>query len=627
MGLFAELKRRNVVRVGAAYVVLGWVLAQVVEFAFEAFGAPDWALKSVVVLLLLGLPLVLFFAWAFELTPEGVKREKDVDRSQSITSQTGRKLDRAIIVVLLLAVAWFAWDKFIAEPGPDAAQTAATTADTIDAMPAPTPAKNAPREKSVAVLPFVAMSDGPDDEYFADGLTEEILNSLAQLPELLVTARTSAFSFKGQDIPVQEIALALGVRHIVEGSVRRSGDRLRVTAQLIRAEDGFHLWSENYDSTSTDAIAVQENIAEQIAAAMDVVLDERKREAMRKAGLRDIEAFTIYQKAIELFESAHGEVETVVGLREANVLFEQVIEMVPEFYLVYWDHSDLYAHIVGDDSIGYRTEGVTDEDVASALDTALADYEAAARYAPTREVRLLAEIDHAYISGDWHDLDRKVKNALGQERCEESSWESIIANTLGYAEEFLAHSYNMLECDPRRSLSWFNAARAASRAGNAEEALRLAREGMDIAPGGWLATELVRALINAGRYEEADQQIERQIDDPITYTFFKLMLAAHQGQQQLAAKILADMDAMAETTNYWPMIGEALTGKRESANRRAGVIDQHPQGPASLLQAALWCGCGAPWDIESTPNLASKLEDGGLTWPPPTITKFPLKDW
>ena len=130
------------------------------------------------------------------------------------------------------------------------------------------------------------MSSGPDDEYFADGLTEEILNSLAQLPELLVTARTSAFSFKGRDIPVQEIATALGVRHIVEGSVRKSGERLRVTAQLIRANDGFHLWSETYDSTSADTIAVQENIAEKIAVAMDIVLDEGKREAMRQAGLR-----------------------------------------------------------------------------------------------------------------------------------------------------------------------------------------------------------------------------------------------------------------------------------------------------------------------------------------------------
>ncbi|MGB5166541.1 MAG: hypothetical protein WBN09_01400 [Woeseiaceae bacterium] len=625
MGLFAELKRRNVVRVGAAYVVLGWVIAQVAEFSLEAFGAPDWALKSVIVILLLGLPLVLFFAWAFELTPDGVKREADVDRSQSITSQTGRKLDRAIIGILLLAVAWFAWDKFIASPGDAAAPVAESQNETSDASALP--AENATKEKSVAVLPFVAMSSGPDDEYFADGLTEEILNSLAQLPELLVTARTSAFSFKGQDVPVQEIAKALGVRHIVEGSVRRSGDRLRVTAQLIRADDGFHLWSENYDSTSTDAIAVQENIAEQIATAMNIVLDERRREAMRRSGLRDPEAFTLYQKAIELFEYAHGEVETVVGLREANALFEQVIEKVPEYYGVYWDHSDMYVHILNDDSIGYRAEGVTDEDVAGAFDAAIADYKAAARYAPTREIRELAEIDLAFVSGDWKNLGRKVKNALGVERCIQSTWEPIIATTMGFAEEFLKLAYHSLECDPRRSLSWLNTARAASRAGKHEEALKIAREGMEIAPGTWLATELVRSLIAAREYDEAALQIEEHIGDAFLRHFFRSMLAAHRGDAQLAKTLIEELDAMDETGHYMPMMAEAFSGQRESANRRAALIDQHAHGAQSLAQATLWCGCGAPWDIEHTPNFAATLEGSGLSWPPESVTQFPLKDW
>ena len=200
MSFTAELKRRNVIRVGIAYIIVGWVLAQIAEFAFENFGAPAWVLKSVVVVLLLGLPLALIFAWAFEMTPEGLKREADVDRSRSVTSQTGRKLDFLIIGILVLALGWFSFDKFYANTG---------------SQPLPEPTV---LEKSVAVLPFVALSNGTDDEYFADGLTEEILNSLAQLPELLVTARTSAFSFKGQNIPIQEIAAALGVNHIVEGS-------------------------------------------------------------------------------------------------------------------------------------------------------------------------------------------------------------------------------------------------------------------------------------------------------------------------------------------------------------------------------------------------------------------------
>jgi hypothetical protein len=187
MSFFAELSRRNVIRVAIAYTVVSWVLAQIAEFAFENFGAPDWVLKSVVVVLLLGLPVVLIFAWAFELTPEGIKREKEVDRSESITSQTGHKLDRTIIVVLLIALVWFAWDKFTGtnDSQPVTASVTDTASVVTEAGPAPPEA-----DKSVAVLPFVAMSSGPDDEYFADGLTEEILNSLAQLPELLVTAAT-----------------------------------------------------------------------------------------------------------------------------------------------------------------------------------------------------------------------------------------------------------------------------------------------------------------------------------------------------------------------------------------------------------------------------------------------------
>ena len=329
MSLIAELKRRNVVRVGAAYIVIGWVLAQVAEFAFSNFGAPEWVLKAVVVVLMLGLPLALFFAWAFEMTPDGVKREKDVDRSQSITTTTGRKLDRIIIGVLVFAVGWFAWDKFSPATPTDITEEIVSIELT---------------GSSVAVLPFVAMSTGPDDGYFADGLTEEILNSLAQLPELLVTSRTSAFSFKGTDLPVQEIAAALQVEHIVEGSVRRSGDRLRVTAQLIRADDDSHLWSETYDSTSTDAIAVQEDIAEKIAVAMDIVLDDDKRKAMREVGLRDPEAFTLYQKGNEKFNLAHGQMRTTVGLKQANEYYDKVIERVPSFAPAYLDRSDLAQH-------------------------------------------------------------------------------------------------------------------------------------------------------------------------------------------------------------------------------------------------------------------------------------------
>jgi len=339
----------------------------------------------------------LIFSWVYEMTPEGLRKERDIDRTASITPQTGRRIDRVIIVVLVMALGFFAIDKYVLHSHAPDVVGAAPVAEAVEAVPA----EEGPPAKSVAVLPFVAMSDGPDDEYFADGLTEEILNSLAQLPELLVTARTSAFVFKGDDLPpVPEIARQLGVKHVVEGSVRRSGERLRVTAQLIRAEDGFHLWSKNYDSTSADTINVQENIAERIAIALDVVLDEEKSAAMRKAGLRDVEAFTAYQKGMKLFNEAHSRNDIVAGLRAANEYFDKVIERVPNYPDVYARHSDLYTHMMNDDVWGERGDLYTEEEAAAAYPAAIADLQAALQYTDKREELLKRELDLAVAQGN-----------------------------------------------------------------------------------------------------------------------------------------------------------------------------------------------------------------------------------
>ena len=617
MTLFAELKRRNVVRVGLAYAVIGWVVAQIAEFAFENFGAPDWVLKTVVVLLLLGLPIVLVFAWAFEITPDGVKREKDVDRSESITSQTGRKLDRTIIVVLVVALAWFAWDKFSAGRQP---VHQPTNTEISSAEPEV-------EDKSVAVLPFVAMSSGQDDEYFADGLTEEILNSLAQLPELLVTARTSAFSFKGQDIPVQEIATALGVRHIVEGSVRRSGDRLRVTAQLIRAEDGFHLWSENYDSRSTDTIAVQENIAEQIAAALDVVLDERKREAMRQAGLRDVEAFTTYQKGLRIYAAAHGEMDTIEGLILANEEFERVIERVPDFTQVYVDHSDLFIHLLSNEASGTTDSGVAEEVLGSAYAVAIADYEAAGRHAKNNEVRRMLELDLAFISGDWKGIGQRIERAINEPGCYEGNWLPVVAGVFGYSEIYTKRAYDVLACDPRHSLSWFTTSRSALKAGDKTEALRVAREGMDIAPGGWLTSAYTRALLANGLSDEARALFDNTPMDDVGSLLTAALLAGHAGDKEKIDLISRQIWDRGTDGNFWGLIVAAWAGDREESNRLAAKIDEHHFGAPTLAQIANWCSCGAPWDLEVTPNFAAKIAEANVPWPPAADLEFPLKNW
>ena len=340
MSFFAEIKRRNVARVGFAYVVIGWILAQVAEFAFENFGAPDWVLKSVIVIILLGLPIALFLAWAFELTPDGVKREEEVDRSQSITQTTGRKLNGVIIGALVLALAYSVWERQ-SIPEPVAAIDTADVAQDSE----PSDVEESPVDdvvvRSIAVLPFVNMSSDQEQEWFSDGLTEELLNALARTPDLLVAARTSSFKFKGAAEDIPTIAKALGVAHILEGSVRSGGDQLRVTAQLIRASDGFHLWSETYDRNPEDVIAIQEEIAIKIATALQTAMDPEALAKMVSSGTRSVPAYNAYLQGLAFGAStlSTGDTYTFLGAKES---YERAIELDPDFSLAYWKLADFW---------------------------------------------------------------------------------------------------------------------------------------------------------------------------------------------------------------------------------------------------------------------------------------------
>jgi len=349
MTFFAELKRRNVIRVGIAYAVIGWCLAQVAEFAFENFGAPEWVLKTFVVVLLLGLPIALFFAWAFELTPEGVKREKDVDRSRSITHSTGRKLDFVIIGALVIALAYLVWER---QTGVEQIEPAAQ----LDPAMADDTAPGGSDKRSIAVLPFVNMSSDQEQEWFADGLTEEILNSLARTPDLLVTARTTSFGYKGSTDPVPEIAAALGVDHVLEGSVRRGDEKFRITAQLIRAADGFHLWSETYDRHMQDIIATQEEIAIQIASALETALDPEALANMMDAGTSSVEAYEAYLTGLGALRSADLSGDPYETL-DAMESFNHAVDVDPEFAKAYGYISLFWALQLQSNQMYY---GVTD---------------------------------------------------------------------------------------------------------------------------------------------------------------------------------------------------------------------------------------------------------------------------
>ncbi|MGB5450101.1 MAG: hypothetical protein WBM80_14335 [Woeseiaceae bacterium] len=313
MSLFNELKRRNVFRVAIAYLVASWLLLQLADVLVPLLTLPEWVSRLILLLLVILFVPVLIAAWALELTPEGLKLEKNVDRDQSTAPRTGKKLNTVIIGTLALAVIILLADKVFLSGD-----------ESGDAGP---PSQV---EKSVAVLPFSDLSQGKDQEWFADGLAEEILNALARTPDLLISARTSTFAYKGTDKDVPTIAAELGVAHVLEGSVRRSGDRIRVTAQLIRAKDGFHLWSQNYDRDATDIIEIQEDLAIQIASALETTMDPASLADMVRVGTRSVAAYQAYIHGAAL--RARAVLENRVALmKSAYDFFEEARQQDPGF--------------------------------------------------------------------------------------------------------------------------------------------------------------------------------------------------------------------------------------------------------------------------------------------------------
>jgi TolB-like protein len=317
MSFFNELNRRNVLRVAAAYLVVAWLIIQVAETIFPLFGFDDSPARIIVMVLAIGFIPAILFAWAFELTPDGLKKERDVDRSQSITPHTGQKLDRVVIVMLALALGYFSIDKFVLDPARDSA----LVEETAQQVRSDTLAESY-GDKSIAVLPFADMSAEGDQEYFSDGLAEELLNLLAKVPELRVISRSSAFSFKDKELEITEIAKRLNVAHILEGSVRKAGNQIRITVQLIEARSDTHLWSETYDREFVDIFAIQDEISAIVVKQLKLSLiadTPRAKETEAKA-------YALYLQAKHL-----GGQVTPENLEAAVSLYKEAIALDPVY--------------------------------------------------------------------------------------------------------------------------------------------------------------------------------------------------------------------------------------------------------------------------------------------------------
>ncbi len=383
MSFFQELKRRNVFRVAVAYVIIAWLILQVGEVLAPALRLPEWTNSALAFFLILGFPVAVFFAWAFELTPDGLRKEKDVDRSRSITQTTGRKLDFTIIALLVLALTYFAADKFIFQARTDEAPATASGSMAGETVP------------TIAVLPLADMSPEGDHEYFSDGLTEELLNILAKIQELQVAGRTSSFAFKGQNEDLREIGRKLNVRHILEGSVRKdeARNRVRITLQLIDADSGFHLWSETYDRDLDDIFRIQEEVAHQVADALRITLlgeDEQRLDQIASTG---VDVYDLYLKGRD--ETRKG---GFVNLERAEDYYQQALTLDPDYtparlgLINNWGRMAATGAIAVDDAVARglpMLEGVLEADpnnatalalMAGYVGNGLGDREAADRY-------------------------------------------------------------------------------------------------------------------------------------------------------------------------------------------------------------------------------------------------------
>src|SRR5881409_3645053 len=323
---FAELKRRNVYKVAVAYAVVAWLLIQIATQVFPFFEIPNWAVRLVVLLLIIGFPVALVLAWAFEITPEGIKRTEEVDHSQPTTHRTGRTLDFLIIAVLLLVIAVFAYQRF---------GLSQKTSVSVSAIP----------EKSIAVLPFENRSEDKANAYFADGIQDEILTRLSKIADLKVISRTSTQHYKSAPENLPAIAKQLGVAHILEGRVQKSGDSVRVNVQLIKAANDSHLWADTFDRKLTDIFSVESEVAKAIAEQLRAKLTGQEEQVITAKPTDNPQAYDAYLRGLAYTLKAANTPANSLG---AQKYLKEAVRLDPKFALA-------WALLSYTDAVGYIT--------------------------------------------------------------------------------------------------------------------------------------------------------------------------------------------------------------------------------------------------------------------------------
>lgn len=518
MEFFQELKRRNVFRVGAAYAVTAWLLAQVADLVRENFSVPETAVQWLLLALLAGFPVALVLAWLYELTPEGVRKEKDVDRSRPDYRQRGKKLDRAIIVILIAALSYFVWESRFspdpaAEPGIQAPPVAELPEDDI---------------RSIAVLPFENFSADPSDSYFADGLADTLLHKLAQIGDLKVIARNSSFQFKGSNRDIREIGKILDVSTVLEGSVQRQGQQVRIIAQLINASDGAHLWSQSFDDRMSNIFSLQDRIAEAIVEQLQVTISDKELERVLRDSTDSPEAYDLFMLATadnpDYDTRTEASEETYLPIQ----LLKKAVEVDPEFALAWAELSKQY------NSLAWATESNME----------FQRYIEKGKEAATRALEIDPELDQAHVAMGF--IVWRERNVIAAMESYRRALELNPNNAGAMAGLGLA----VLRDDPEEAYRLFN------RVGELNPAARMT----------WRQKSF--ALLAMNQPDEAVSALEQGIlKHPDEYLFYSDLAEISQsmhGRPDRAAEILSDylrlngnsLNASVEIGSYWTDVGD-----------------------------------------------------------------------
>jgi len=516
---FAELQRRNVYKVAAAYCVVSWLLIQIATQVFPIFEIPNWAARLVVFVLMLGFPVALVLAWAYELTPEGLQRTNEIDPSKSIARRTGRKLDFVIIGVLLAVIGVFAYQRF---------------------GPAGRPAAPNPPKKSIAIIPFIDLSPSKDQEYFSDGITEQIINSLTHVHGLFVVARTTAFSFKNKNMDIREVGRQLGVNHVLEGSVSHGPGKLRVVAQLIDVATGYHLWSETYDSTDQDFLSLQSDVAKKVANALRIELQLSETTQLAKPLTHDPEAYDLYLRGRYFLNK-----RTVDSIQKALALFQQAVAKDSRFALGHSGIADSYI-LLGEYGATYPEEASKQAWPEASAAIALDDHLAAGYIS---RAMLLTDFEW-----NWPAAEVDFRKALELEPNSVAArhWYGFHLAELGRSDEALQVIDAAQKLDPISPIIRAAKAKISLMGRRYDQAIKQSREALDLQPNFAPASLiLLQAYALREQYPEAIAAAKRYAEEHGKWNFELACVYALAGNKAELDKLMGEMtDETAQLSSY-----------------------------------------------------------------------------